>query len=192
MVEGADEADGDDGDAELLGEAEAAFFEVVEVAIAGALRFGKDNEADAAVDGFLGEAPEAFQILGTAHAGHGNVAEALHQPAVNRDAEMRFQFPAADKLRNGAIKDEGIEEIDVVDHEERRAGAVEAGGFLDDYFCAGEKSDAAAEATLEIVVLARVENDGEADEYGDNDQEVKPAHAPEKCAAQDLPETLHT
>src|SRR6266478_8337937 len=50
MLEGADEADGDDGDAELLGEAEAAILEFVDVAIAGALGFGKNDEAGAAID----------------------------------------------------------------------------------------------------------------------------------------------
>src|ERR1700675_186326 len=163
MLEGADEADRDDGNAKLLGEAEAAFFEAVEVAVAGALGFGEDDEADAAVDGFLREPPETLQIPGTADTGHGHVAETLHQPAINRDAEMGFEFPAADELRNRAIEDEGIEQVDVIHHEERGPGAVEAGRFLDDYFCAGEKGDAAAEAALEVVVLARIENDGEAD-----------------------------
>src|SRR6266851_5596271 len=45
---------------------------------------------------------------------------------------------------------------------------------------------------LVIIVPARVENDGKGDENRNDDQEVQPAHSPEKRAEQDLPETLHT
>ena len=43
VLEGTDEADGDDGDAELLREAEAAVLEFVDVAVAGALGLGKND-----------------------------------------------------------------------------------------------------------------------------------------------------
>ncbi len=105
---------------------------------------------------------------------------------------MGFEFPAPDQLRYRAIEDEGIEQVDVVNHEERGARGVEAGRLLDDHFCAGEKGDAAAEATLKIVVLARIENDGQRDEDRDNEKKVQPAHTPEKPAAQEFPEALHT
>ena len=78
MLEGADEADGGDGDAELLREAEAAVLEFVDVAVASALGFGKDDEAGAAMDGVLSEAPHALDVGGTAHVGDGDVAETLH------------------------------------------------------------------------------------------------------------------
>ena len=50
MLEGADEAYGNDGDAELLGQAEAAVLEFVDVAVAGALGLGKNDQAGAAID----------------------------------------------------------------------------------------------------------------------------------------------
>src|SRR5882724_5006052 len=117
MMEGPDKADGHDGHSQLLRKAEAAFFKVIDMAVAGALGFGKNDQADAAVDGFLGESPKPLQVLGAADAGHRHVAEALHQPAVHRNAEMGFKFPTANELRDGAIKDEGIEQVDVVHHE---------------------------------------------------------------------------
>ena len=43
MLEGTDQAYRDDRDSELLGEAEAAVLEFVDVTIAGALGFGKDD-----------------------------------------------------------------------------------------------------------------------------------------------------
>src|ERR1043166_9728638 len=85
MLEGADQAYGDDGDAELLGEAEAAVLEFIDVTVAGALGFGKDDQARAAADCFLSEAPHAFDVGGTAHVGDGDVAETLHEPAIGWD-----------------------------------------------------------------------------------------------------------
>src|SRR5690349_14614696 len=82
MLEGADEADGDDRDAKLLSEAEAAVLEFVDMAVASALGFGKNDEAGAAIDGVLGEAPHALNVGGAAHVGDGNVAKTLHEPAV--------------------------------------------------------------------------------------------------------------
>jgi len=192
MMEGTDKADGDDGHAQLLGETETAFFEFVDVAVSGAFGFGKNNQADSAVYCLLRQAPEPLQILGAADTGHGHVAESLHQPAIHRDAKVGFEFPAPDQLRNRAIEDEGVEQVDVVHHEERGARGVEAGRLLDDHFCAGKKRDAAAEAALKIVVLARIENDGQRDEDRDNEKKVQPAHTPEKPAAQEFPEALHT
>src|ERR1700693_6065441 len=95
MLEGTDEADGNDGDAELLREAEAAVLEFVDVAIARALGFGKNDEAGAAIGGVLREAPHALDVGRAAHVGDGDVAETLHEPAVGGDFEMGFELPAA-------------------------------------------------------------------------------------------------
>src|SRR5258705_65046 len=125
MLERADQAYGDDRDSELLGEAEAAVLEFVDVTVAGAPGFGKNDEAGAAINGVLGEAPHAFEVRGAAHIWHGNIAETLHEPTVGGDLEMRLEFPAAHELRNGAIKDERIKEVDVIDHEEAGAMRIE-------------------------------------------------------------------
>src|SRR5712675_1171112 len=118
MLERTDQAYGDDGDAELLGETEAAILEFVDVTVAGALGFRKNDEAGAAIDGVLREAPHSLDIGRAADVGHRNIAETLHEPAVGGNLEMRLEFPAAYELRNGAIENEGIKEIDVIDHEE--------------------------------------------------------------------------
>src|SRR6267154_3578972 len=118
MLERADQAYGDDGDAEVLGETEAAVLEFVDVTVAGALGFRKNDEACSAIDGVLREAPHSLDIGRAADVGHRNIAETLHEPAVGGNFEMRFEFPAAHELRNGAIQNEGVKEIDVVNHEE--------------------------------------------------------------------------
>src|SRR6202790_4741340 len=100
MLDGTDQADGHDRDAELLRDAEATFLESINVAVARALRFRKNDEARPAVDGVLREAPHALEIGRTAHVRDGDVAEALHQPAIGRNFEVRFQLPAADILRD--------------------------------------------------------------------------------------------
>src|SRR5579859_5432106 len=108
MLEGPDQADGNDGDAELLGEAEAAVLKFVDVAVTGALAFGKNDEAGAAVDGFLGEAPHAFNVGRAVYVGNGNIAETLHEPAIGGNFEMGLEFPAARELRNRTIQHEGV------------------------------------------------------------------------------------
>ena len=60
MLERADEADGHDWNSELLRDAEAAVLKRVEMAVAGAHRFRKNNEARAAVDRVLSHAPHAL------------------------------------------------------------------------------------------------------------------------------------
>jgi len=127
MLEGADEADGNDGDADLLREAETAVLEFVDVAVAGALGLGKNDEAGAAVDGVLREAPHALDVGGAARIRDGDIAEAFHEPAVGGYFEMGFKFPAARELRNRAIEHERIENVDVIDHEEAGALGIEAG-----------------------------------------------------------------
>src|SRR4029077_10540870 len=164
MLEGADEADGDDGDAELLRETEAAVLAFVDVTVAGTLGFGKDDEAGAAVDGVLREAPHTLDVGGAAHVGNGNVAETLHEPAVGGDLEMGLEFPAAHELRDGAVEDEGIEDVDVIDHEERGALRIEAGGADDLHAGTGEKGDAAAKGALQPIVLAHVQKNIEKNE----------------------------
>src|SRR6266446_3520660 len=183
VLEGADEADRSDGDAELLGEPEAAVLELVDAAIAGAFGFGENDEAGAAVDGVLGEAPHALDVGGTAHVGDGDIAETLHEPAVGGNFEMRFQFPSAHELRNGAIKDEGVENVDVIDHEEAGALWIEAGGPDDLHACSGKKSDTAAESALQPVVLAHIEENVEEDEKRRGDEEMDEAENPESGAA---------
>src|SRR5260370_10601421 len=83
MLEGADEADGDDGDAALLRKAEAAILKFVDMAVAGALGLVKNDEAGAAIDGVLRHAPHARQIGGAADVWEGDIAEALHEPTVS-------------------------------------------------------------------------------------------------------------
>src|SRR5882762_1386559 len=127
MLERADQAYGDDRDSELLGEAEAAILEFVDVTVAGTLGFRKNDEACAAIDGVLREAPHSLDIGRAADVGHRNIAETLHEPAIGGNLEMRFKFPAAHELRNGAIENEGVKEIDVIDHEEAGAMRIEVG-----------------------------------------------------------------
>src|SRR5438445_13524183 len=82
-----------------------------------ALPIWKNDQADATVDGIASETPHASEIRRAAHVRHGNVSEALHQPTVNRNFKMRFEFPATNTLWNRAIEREWIENIDMVRHE---------------------------------------------------------------------------
>src|SRR4029077_9683637 len=120
-------------------DAEAAVLKRIEMAGAGAHRFGENDQAGAAVDGVLRQAPHALQVRGAAHVGYRNIAEALHEPTVRRDFEMRFELPAAHKLGNGAVEQERIEYVDVIDHEETCALRVEAGRADGFDACTGEK-----------------------------------------------------
>src|SRR6266446_6311231 len=191
VLEGADEADRSDGDAELLGEPEAAVLELVDAAIAGAFGFGENDEAGAAVDGVLGEAPHALDVGGTAHVGDGDIAETLHEPAVGGNFEMGFELPAAHELRNRAVEDEGIEDVDVIDHEEAGALRIETGGADDFDAGAGKKGDASAKGALQPVVLAHVQKNIEKNEKRRSDEKMQEAENPENGAAQREVGALH-
>src|SRR5258706_15138561 len=104
MLEGADEADGDYGDAELLREAEAAVLEFVDVAVASALGFGKDDEAGAAICCVPGEAPHALDVGGAAHVGDGNIPEKLNEATFGGNFLGGFQFPAAHEVRTCTVE----------------------------------------------------------------------------------------
>src|SRR6266404_3223983 len=114
MLEGSHQADGHDGDAELLRNAKAAVLELIHVAVACTLGFRKNDQAGAAVNGVLRQPPHALEVRRAANVWHGNIPEALHQPAIRWNLEMRFQLPATDELRNGAVEHERIENIDMV------------------------------------------------------------------------------
>ena len=172
MVHGTDETHRDDRDAELLRDAETAFLEFINMAVASALGLRKNDEAGAGVNGVVREAQHAAKVGWLADVGDGDVAEALHEPTVSGDFEVRFQLPATDVLRDGAVEHEGIEEIDVVDHEEAGALRIETRAADGGHAGAGEKSDPAAEAALEPVMLARVEKDSKENECWGEDEKM--------------------
>src|SRR5258708_9566607 len=184
MLERTDEADGNNRDAELLCDAKATILKSADGAIARALCLRKNNQASATVNRILRQAPHAFEVGGTANIGHGHIPKALHQPAVGRDPEVRFEFPAADILWNGAVQNERIKEIDVIDHEEAGALRIEARGAVNFNAGAGKISDAAAETPLQPVVLAGIKKDAEEHESRSHDEKVQDDENPDKPAAQ--------
>ena len=184
MLEGADQADGHDGDTELLREAKAAVLKFVDVTGASALGFRKNDEAGAAVDGVLGEAPHALDVGRAAHVGNGNIAETLHVPTVGGDFEVGFQFPTAHELRDSAVKHERVEDVYVIGHEEGRAVGIETRRANDLHACAGKEGDATAEGALQPVVLAHIEEDVEEHKKRRGDEEMHQAEGPENDAAQ--------
>src|SRR5260370_10523405 len=178
MVKGADQAGRNDRNSQLLCQAKSALFEVVHVSVARALALGKNDQAGAAVDRLLSHAPQALQVSGISDVWHRYISKALHEPAVNGNAEMRFQLPAANQLRNGAVQHEGIKQIDVVDHENTGALRVKSRRPVHHYFRAGKIRDPAAKSALQPVVLSRIEHDGKANQDGHESQEVQPANEP--------------
>src|SRR6266571_145150 len=161
MLKRANEADGYDGNAELLRDAEAAVLKLIHAAIARPPGFGKDDKACAGINGVLREAPHALQVRRASNVRNGNVAEALHQPAVRGNFEVGFQLPATDKLRDGTVKQERIENIDVIRHEEVRPVGIETRRAASLDTRTRKKHDAAAEAALEPIVLAGVKKDSQ-------------------------------
>src|SRR5258708_5710476 len=118
VLDGADDADGHDGNFQLLGDAESAVLKFIDAAVASALRFWKNDEAGAAIDGVAGKSPHASEIGRATDIGHGNVTESFHQPAINWNVEMRFELPTPHELPDRAIQREGIEKIYVIADEE--------------------------------------------------------------------------
>src|ERR1700682_5254033 len=73
MLEGSHQADGHNGNAELLRYAKAAVLELIHVAVACALGFGKNNQAGTPVNGVLRQAPHALEVRRVANVRHGNI-----------------------------------------------------------------------------------------------------------------------
>src|SRR3989442_10234190 len=126
-------------------------------------------------------------------AGHSSPfeTEAFHHPAVWRNLEMRFQLPATDELRNGAVEHERIEKIDVIGHEERGPAGVEPGRVADLHAGARKKHNAAAERTLQPIVLVGIQKNSEKDEQRRKNEKMQGAQDPENRAAQRQPALLH-
>ena len=143
---------------------EAAVLEFVQMTVAGAFGFRKNDQAHAAVDGFLGQPPQPLQILRAAYIWNRHVAEALHQPAINRNFEMRFQLPAAHQLRYRAVENERIEQVDVVHHENASSLLVESGRPLRHHLCTRKEGNSPAQAALQPIMFARIQNDREPDQ----------------------------
>src|SRR5256885_3593995 len=104
---------------------------------------------------------------------------------------MGFELPAAYELRNGAVENEGVENIDVIDHEEGGAVRIETGRAADFYPSSGEKGDTAAESSLEPVVLAHIEKNIEKDEKRRGDEKVDKACDPKRGTANGEIGALH-
>src|SRR6201984_3546282 len=131
------------------------------MAVASALAFGKNNQADTAVDSVASEAPHAPQIGGAANIRDRDISKSFHQPAINRNVEMGFEFPAANELRYRAVQRERIEKIYVVGNEETGFLRVESWRADDLSFCAREKNNATAKSALQPVMLFGIEKNGE-------------------------------
>src|SRR5262245_50548598 len=104
---------------------------------------------------------------------------------------MGFEFPAANKLRDCAVKNKRVEEIDVIRNEKAGLVRIEAGLADDADSGSGEKHDTAAESTLQPVVFFGVEHDGERDQARDCDGEMQEADEPEQGASNHIPDALH-
>src|SRR5260370_20133549 len=176
MLNGSHQTNRYDGNTELLRDAEAAILELIHLPVARSLGFGKNDEAGPAVDGILREPPHALQIRRPPHIRNGDIAESLHQPAVSRNLEVRFQLPSPHKLRNGAVKHKRIEEIDVIRHEESSSVGVEAGGAADFDLRGGKKRNAPAETALQPIMFARIQENAEKKEQRNNEKEIETAY----------------
>src|SRR5258705_7846229 len=105
---------------------------------------------------------------------------------------MRFEFPAANELRDGAIECEGVEKIYVIGNEETGFLRVKTGSAYYFNFCTGEEDDAAAESALQPIVLFGIEKNRQYNQNRNGNCEVQKADCPKKRAAQDEPCALHT
>src|ERR1700744_1280715 len=105
---------------------------------------------------------------------------------------MRLEFPAANVLRNHAVQEKRIEQIDVIHHEEARPLGIEIGSEDAADFCAGEKNNPPGEGALQPVVLFRIEKYRQENERRSGYKEVQIRQRPQKEAAHFQPRALHT
>ena len=191
MLKGAHQAHRHNRNAQLLRHAETAVLELIHVTVARPFGFGKNNQAGATIDCVLRQPPHALQIRRPPHIRNRHVAEALHQPAVRRNLEVRLQLPPAHKLRDGAVQDEWVEEIHVVGHEEARPLRIETRRPHYFHARARQKSDAAAEGALQPIVFAGIQKNSQEHERRRNDEKMQDTEKPKYGAADRQPGFLH-
>ena len=120
-----DEAHRQDWVFEFLSHHEDAVVELADFAVARAGSFGQNHQVDAAIERFLGESKDFAHIGRVLFDGDGDVTVDLHEQAIHRNLEMRFQLHPARKLLRGKIDHERIEDVDVVgDDDVRPLGIV--------------------------------------------------------------------
>src|SRR5216684_424390 len=180
-----------DRNPELLRNAEATVLKFIQSPVARALGFRKNNQAGAPIDSVLRQTPHTLQIRRPSHIRHRHVAKALHQPAVRRNLEVRFQLPSPHKLWNRAVQHKRIEKVDVVAREETRPAGVETRGTHHFHARARQKSNPPAKRALQPIVLAHIEKNPQKHQRGRHDEKMQPAQDPKKRAADRQPGFLH-
>ena len=180
---GADHAYRDDWNSESLREVEDAFFEGLHVPGTGARAFGERKQADARIERGFGSLRHDFQAFAAGCVWDGNISEAAHHPAVHRNFEMRFEFEAAEELRDGGVDNERVEKIYVIADEDAGAGGVEARGAADFEAGACESQNIAEEKALGPIVLAWINDGAQCDENCADYGEMNAADCPEDCGA---------
>ncbi len=146
--------------------------------IAGARAFGESDQADAGIERGFGALRHDFQAFAAGRIGDGNISEAAHHPAVDRDFEVRFEFEAAQELRNGGIDDERVEEIYVIADEDAGASGVETRSAADFEARAGEAQNVAEEDALGPIVSSGIDDCPDCDENSADYSEMNPTERP--------------
>src|SRR5262249_27284997 len=92
------------------------------MAVASPLSLRKNNQTGAAVERLARPLNQPPQTPRGLLVRDGDIFEALHQSAVNRNLEVGLEFPAAEELRNCGIEHERIKQVDVIRDEDAGAG----------------------------------------------------------------------
>src|SRR5262249_50926406 len=114
-----------------------------------------------------------------------------HQPTVDWNIEVGLELPSANVLRNRAVQNERIEEVDMIGDEETRCLWIEALRGDAANLCAGEENDAPAKRALQPVMRFRVQKNGQTNEHRHRDAEMQKTKRPEEDAAESQPGALH-
>src|SRR5437879_12417148 len=101
--ERADNAHGRDGRSEIPRHAKDAIAKWTDTPRDCPAAFWEHDQTDASIQGRASQAPHPFQIGSPVHLRYRYVADALHQTAVYRDAQVRLKLEAAYTLRNKPI-----------------------------------------------------------------------------------------
>ena len=153
------------------------FLKGLHVAVAGARAFGESDQADARIERGFGALRHDFQAFAAGRVRHGNISEAAHHPAVDRHFEVRFQFEAAQELRDGRVDHERVENIYVVADENAGASSVESRGATHFEARACETENIAEKCALRPIVLAWIDDSAEQNENCAHHREMNPLTA---------------
>src|SRR5580704_845325 len=175
----------------FLRNAENAFAKWPDMSVARTRTLRKSNQADSGIKRHFSATCHFLEASAAGYIRHRNISKSSHHPAIDWNLEMRFQFKAANELRNRRINHKGIEQVHMIANENGSFVRIEARRALHFELHSGNSQNIAEENALRPIVLARIKKNREKNQKSADHKKMQPAHHPQNGGAHGEPSPLH-